>query len=478
MTVARIARDLPRRAGLALVLVLVLLVGGFLALNVVLEMKLGSAERVTLTLADGPSGGGANYLLVGSDTRAFVTDPADAQAFGETGDAGGQRSDTIMVLHTVPGSPRALLVSFPRDTWVDISGRGSAKLNAAFNDGPQAVIDTLAVNFDVPIHHYIEVNFDSFRQLVDAVGTVPVYFPVPARDELSGLGVGFPGCVPLDGGAALAFVRSRHLELLDPESGEWELADPIPDLGRIERQQAFLRVLGSRAMDEALTNPFQANRIVDELLGGLTLDDDFGRTDVFRLADALAPDGNGGADAGGPESQTLPTTPATRSGQAVLVTTSDADALLARLRDFESFVPAGDATAASVGDTRVEVLNASGVDGAAAEALAALTAQGFVGAGTGNADAPLQETEVHFRPGADDEAALVAGFVGGPVRLVEDDGVDGADVTLILGRSFDGITQPSPGASAPGAPSSPTSVSSSPAPIGQRASLAPVPGEC
>ena len=332
----RIVRDLPGRIGFALVLVLALVVGGFVAANVALELKLGSAVRVDLVLAGAPAGGGANYLLVGSDTRAFVADPADAQAFGDAGAAGGQRSDTIMVLHTDPDSDRALLVSFPRDTWVDIPGHGASRINAAFNEGPQAVIDTLATNFDVPIHHYVEVNFDAFRDLVDAIGSVPVYFPVPARDELSGLGVGFPGCVELDGGGALAFVRSRHLELLDPGTGEWESADPIPDLGRIERQQAFLRVLGARAMDEALTNPFQANRIVDEALDGLTLDAGFGRTDVFRLVHALAASGEG--EESGPESQTLPTTPATRSGQSVLLATDAADALLTRLRDFETVV--------------------------------------------------------------------------------------------------------------------------------------------
>ena len=465
MIAARVARDLPRRVALALAWVLGIVVVGFLAANVALELKLASAHRVGLTLADGPAGGGANYLLIGSDSRAFVADATDAQAFGEAGAAGGQRSDTIMVLHTDPDSARALLMSFPRDTWVDIPGRGAAKINAAFNDGPQAVIDTLAANFDVPIHHYVEVDFDAFRDLVDAVGTVPVYFPVPARDELSGLGVGFPGCVQLDGPGALAFVRSRHLELLDPGSGRWVAADPIPDLGRVARQQALLRALGSRAMDEALANPIQGNRIVDEALSGLTLDDDFGRTDVFRLIQALAPE-EGDGDATGPDSQTLPTQPATRGGQSVLVASSDADSLVERLRDFETVVP--DATGASPGDTRVQVLNASGVQGAAAEALGALTDQGFVGAGSGNAAAPLEATEVRYRPGAHDQAVLVAALVGGPVRLVPDDGVQGADVNLVIGRAFDGITAPvvpAPGVVPAAAPA-------------RTASLVPVPGKC
>src|SRR6185369_9384068 len=113
-----------RRLAVALGLVLALVLGTFLLVNVLVQVKLGSADRVDLSLAGPPSGGGANYLLIGSDTRSFVASPEDRGAFGDQSDAGGQRSDTIMVLHTDPDSERALLVSFPRDLWVDIPGHG------------------------------------------------------------------------------------------------------------------------------------------------------------------------------------------------------------------------------------------------------------------------------------------------------------------------------------------------------------------
>jgi LCP family protein required for cell wall assembly len=445
-----------------LVLVLSIVGGGFILVNLLLTAKLGKAARVDLAVAESPSGGGANYLLIGSDTRAFITDdPSDAQRFGE---ADGQRSDTIMVLHTDPDSERALLVSFPRDLWVDVPGRGGAKLNAAFNDGPQSVVDTLSSNFSVPIHHYVEVNFDSFREVVDAVGTVPVFFPAPARDLFSTLNVPLGGCIELDGAGALAFVRSRHLELFNAETGAWEDADPIPDIGRIARQQALLRVLGEKAMDAALTNPFTANKIADAAIGQLTLDSDFGRTDVFALADGFAST----EDEPGPATLVIPTTPATRDGQSVLETTGDAEAVLSQLRDFDTVVTsdAGDATAS---ETRVRVLNASGVEGAAAAALGDLEDLGFVGAGTGNAN-ERGVTQVRYASGEDDKAALVASVVGGEVEQIEDGSIQGADVVLVLGGSFEGIIrstavaapQPEPGATA--AP--------------QPASLAPVPGDC
>ncbi len=455
---------------LALGLVFSIVVATIVGTNLLVEAKLASVDRVDLQLASTPDGGGGNFLLVGSDTRSFVSTDYDQKAFGGTGAADGQRSDTIMVLHVDPDSQRSLLVSFPRDLWVDIPGRGNSKINAAFNAGPQAIVDTLSSDFGVPIQHYVEVNFESFRDIVDAIGTVPVYFPAAARDALSLLDVPFPGCNQLDGAQALSFVRSRHLQLLDPATGRWKDADAIPDIGRIARQQAFLRELGRQAMNAAVSNPIKGNQVIDRALGRLTLDQDFGRADVFALVDAFAADD----DASGPESLTVPNTPGTEGGQSVLLAKQpEADALIARLRDFNTVVPDAppDASDASVGDTKVKILNASGADGAAATALTALTDAGFQGGGTGNADAALQTTEVRYASGANAEAALVASYLSGPVKLVEDSSVSGADVTVVLGRGFGGVTTPSTSAAPASAPSGgPT--------LAQPGSLAPVPGEC
>ena len=456
--------EFASRCALALLLVLTLVVVLTAFAFMLVSSKLDNAERVDLTLAPSPAGGGGNYLMIGSDSRSFIADPTDAQRFGT--EVGGQRSDTIMVLHFDPDSERSLLVSFPRDLWVDVPNRGTSRLNAAFNDGPQAVIDTLASNFDVPVHHYVEVNFDTFRQLVNAIGRLNVYFPVAARDQLTGLGVATPleGCVALDGEGALAYVRSRNLELRDPDTGEWEDADPIPDLGRIARQQAFLRALGQKAMNAALANPFDANDIGDAAVEQLKIDREFGRTDVFRLAAGFS------ADEGelGPASITVPTESATRDGQSVLETTGEAESVFALLRDFDTVVPTG-GDGATADDVTVRVLNASGVGGAAAGALAGLEAHGFKGAGVGN-ESGLQTTEVRYRPGNEAQADLVANLVVGSKQKVEDDTITNADVVLVIGESFQGIAEV--------VKSAPTTDPPDDVQPAQPASLAPVPGGC
>ena len=97
--------------------------------------------------------------------RARSSTPAgEAQHFGSPQQQTGQRSDTIMVAHIDDRTGTALLVSFPRDLWVAIPGIGHAKINAAFNAGPQRVIETIENDFDVPISHYLEVDFAGLPQ--------------------------------------------------------------------------------------------------------------------------------------------------------------------------------------------------------------------------------------------------------------------------------------------------------------------------
>ena len=247
-------RALVGRIGIAVVLCVGLVAAGAVSVDRYISDKVATIPKVQLATSS-TSNNGTNFLIIGSDSRDFVETEAERDAFVDE-DTAGQRSDTLMVLHA--NGEKSYALSFPRDTWVTVPGVGDARINAAFNDGPQKVVDTLQQNFDLAVNHYLEVDFATFEGLVDAVGGVPVYFAEPTRDTKTGLGDPYPlgfvaGCQVLGGGQALAYVRSREPEQY--EGGKWVDASGRADLDRIERQQAFVRTLGRVAMDTALDDP-------------------------------------------------------------------------------------------------------------------------------------------------------------------------------------------------------------------------------
>ncbi len=444
------------RVGIAVLLAGAVATAGVVAVNHYIDARVAELAKLDVTTAAAPKGG-ANFLIVGSDTRAFVEDPEDVAAFGTETDTGPARSDTLMVLHSE--GRRSFVVSFPRDLWVDIPGRGKGKINAAFNDGPQKVIDTFVANYSIDIHHYVEVDFATFEGIVDAIGAVPVWFPAPARDGLTGLSIPTGGCQLLDGPNALAYVRARHLELLDARTGKWQLADPVPDIGRIARQQDFVRRLGQLAVQRSLDNPRLAPQVVDRVLPNLRVDSSFDRRALNDFVRAFL--GLGGSGLGSSlEFVTLPWTPGRAAGQDVLFPEQPAAGeVLGHLRSFEHHEAVVTTTAPPrKRDIAVRVLNGSGVSGAAATADAALSKRGFGSAGIG--DDPRRSvavTELRYPPAAEAKAHVVARSVPG-AQLVADGSITGADVVLVLGRNFTGIgsatTAPPSSAPTTGAPAS------------------------
>ena len=117
-----------------------------------------------------------------------------------------------MVAHVDPKTAPASSCRSPATSGSTFPGIGNAKINAAFNAGPQRVIETIEHDFDIPISHYLEVDFAGFRKIVNAIGTIPIYFPHPARDRKTGLDINTAGCQHLNGDQALAYVRSRYYE--------------------------------------------------------------------------------------------------------------------------------------------------------------------------------------------------------------------------------------------------------------------------
>jgi LCP family protein required for cell wall assembly len=179
-----------------------------------------------------------NILIVGSDSRENLP-----EGFDNFGSFGGERTDVIMVAHVIPGEGGQLL-SLPRDLKVAIPENGVNKINAAFVfGGPDLLVRTVQDNFDIPIHHYVEIDFGGFARVVDALGGVTKTFEHAARDQKSGLDVD-AGTVVMDGETALAYARSRNYqELID---GSWTTVNGN-DIGRTQRQQEVLLLMFDEA---------------------------------------------------------------------------------------------------------------------------------------------------------------------------------------------------------------------------------------
>jgi LCP family protein required for cell wall assembly len=383
----------------------------------------------------------ANYLVVGSDSRGFVKDPIAQEHFGDPKYQTGQRSDTIMIAHVDPKSPgRGFLVSIPRDLWVAIPGHGTQRINAAYNYGPAVLIQTIQQDFDVPIHHYLEVGFDTFARIVNAIGSVHVFFPTQARDVKTGLTITTAGCVGLDGLQALAYVRSRYYEYRTSSSSPWQ-SDPTSDFGRIRRQQYFIRSLAQEAIGKGARNPFTAKALLQKTVPDLVRDKGMGLSDFLALARAFR-----SVDPGAVQMETVPTKGGYVGDQQVLfLQQSDAEPIFQQLRTFIRATKPAAVPKIPTSQIAVQVLNGSGVKGVAATTKTALTAAGFADGGPiGDADrSDYPETEVRYAQGSQDKALVVASYLGGVGQLVAlSSATSSAPVVVVIGRDFQRVVRP------------------------------------
>jgi polyisoprenyl-teichoic acid--peptidoglycan teichoic acid transferase len=404
-----------RRLAIACVVVSVITGVGVVAGDEYGESKFEASR--TISIPDGvlePVKGGepANYLLIGSDTRDFVDDPGEAQAFGTEQEVGQGRSDVMMVLHVEPQTKRGMLVSFPRDLVVDVPGYGRELLNATYVlGGPALVIQTLQQNFDpLRINHYIEVNFEGFRKIVDAIGKIKVFFPTPTHDEFTGLHIDRKGCRSLNGEQALAYARSRHYniprDLENPApwqpSGESKMSpgwieDPRADLDRIPRQQYFLRTISQAAINKIGDDPRRITGLLNSVFKNFAKDQNLKYDELKALARIFK-----GLDPTKVDMMTLPIEEAPFAGYAgkVIAKYPDANPVIARLADFPT--PAPEIPRPLPADTiDVRVVNGSGEKGAAARAAEEFATAGFRSAGPPeDADRDdYEKTQVRYAPG-------------------------------------------------------------------------------
>ncbi|MFF4604631.1 LCP family protein [Streptomyces sp. NPDC001339] len=248
------------------------------------ESGIGRVDAFT-GMSNRPGGGnGLNFLVVGTDGRDKLTEEEKRRYH-----LGGQPchcTDTLMLVHLSADRDRASVISLPRDSYAEVpahvdpvSGRPhdrrAMKLNAAYAEGgPNLTVRTVEHMTGVHIDHYLEVDFTSFMRGVDAVGGVELCTARPLRDSYTGLDLP-PGKSRLNGGQALQYVRSRHL-------------DGSADLGRMQRQQRFLAALIDKVTSSGvLMNPIRVKDVAGAMLGSVRADSGFTANDLVDLGQAM-----------------------------------------------------------------------------------------------------------------------------------------------------------------------------------------------
>lgn len=390
------------------------------------RIELGT-ELAGVGEASGPAGA-QNFLIVGTDSADGLPEDDPVRA----GRDAGVRTDTIMVVRLDPAAEQAWLLSLPRDLYVPIAGtRGSSRINNAIQGGPARLVATINDALDVPIHHYVEIDFQGFRDLVDAVGGVPVYFGTTVRDRSSLLEPVGPGCVTLDPVQSLAYARSRAFEVRDGR-GRWQ-TDPTGDLGRISRQQDFIRRALHRAFQRGARNPGVLADLVEVGTRAITIDGTLTPSDLLDLANRFRR-----FDPSNLVTYSVPAFDDVVGGASVLrLDTLSAQPILDVFRGADPSRIAPD-------NTVVLVQNGTASSGLGEDAADALRNLGFVVPPDNVGDAEtfdVEQTTVLYAPGAEQRAAVVASALGADPVVDRATYLVGADVNVILGADWPGVAE-------------------------------------
>lgn len=467
-------------AGVTSVLVLLATVGGYAAYR----HYDNNIARIRNFVLPGhpqpaPSGKAENYLLIGSDTREGLT-RAQLDEAGTTYN-GGALSDTVILAHVPGDGSRVTLVSFPRDSYVDIPEWTDAegkvhrarkdKLNSAFASGglpggnPALLAATVQDLSGLRVDHVVQIDFLGFIRMVNALGGIHVCLRNDARDRYSGINLP-AGEHDINGKVALAFVRQRH----GLEHG---------DLDRIKRQQYFIATVMKKVMSAGtLLNPFKLTAFLESATESVSSDQGLAqlRTLALRLRNL---------DPQHVQFTTLPVTGiANRDGASVLlVDEPKADALFAQLRrdgpgssPTATPTPAGPRLIVAPSAITVKVYNGTSTAGLATKASEDLRAVGFNVLSPGTRSTGATSTVVRYGPTRADSARTLAAAVPGAL-LVQDDSL-GRTLELVVGSSYAGaravsVSRPTAGSSPSSAPTATASASAPPVNTAQDMSCAP-----
>lgn len=378
-----------------------------------------------------------NVLLMGSDSREGQT----SKRYGDPDVYTGERSDTTILLHLSADRSFATAVSIPRDTWVmlpecDVDGETvgafEAKFNTAFEiGGPGCTVKLVEQMTGLTIDNFAVIDFDGFKNVVDALGGVEVCLTEPASDPASDLELP-AGTSVVSGEQALSFVRARKT-----------LSDGS-DLSRIKRQQAFLSSMIREASSTGLLlNPVKLYSTLDAATSGLTTDPGLADIDVLRDL-ALSVRGMAPGDIA---FLTMPWVER-GDGENVLVDEASAAPLWQSIAsDVPWIKPKKSGSSSSTTkapdftvqpeEITVRVLNGSGVAGRAAEVAAALEGQGFTVIEVGDADRPdYASTEIRHDAASAEAARTVLAALPGATTVAD---TAASTITIVIGTAYTGV---------------------------------------
>jgi polyisoprenyl-teichoic acid--peptidoglycan teichoic acid transferase len=418
-------------------------------------------------------------LIIGSDTRALGS--ASSSAFGNAAQDPGQRSDSILLMRVTPDTRSLALFSIPRDTLVPIPGMGTTRINAAFNTGnPTLLVKVLSDDFGIQVNHVAEFDFATFEDIANAIGGVYQWFPTSAKDYNSDLGITVPpggGCVLLTGATALAFARSREYEY-ELDGGWYYQQFPESDLGRIQRQQDFVKLAAKKAQQIAPTNPLALNALVGKLTQDVKLDDGFSNSLLLSLvkdyhsanlsnipsftypttnvpgAGTLEPDKALGTqtiqqwlNSGEPTT----TTSANKAEPAPSSTTTVPKVLAPGT----TATPSAPSSTIAPSSVSIEVLNGSGTAGQATLASSQLKSMGYLVTDGGNGTFNHTQSVIEYAPDSLARAKQLASQIEGATTLTEDSALATApfNLQLLTGTDYKGATAQVISSSTSGAPS-------------------------
>ncbi|HVA04293.1 MAG TPA: LCP family protein [Acidimicrobiales bacterium] len=441
------------RIGLVVAAAIVVIAGAGIGYAEYISHKI---HRVVVNdLVAQPPSGVENIVLVGSTSRCALKQ--QNKAFGLCSEGvTGVNSDVVMILHVDPTKHTAAILSIPRDLFVpNARATGANKIDAALVEGPQQLVSAIEEDFGIPINHYVELNFDSFQGVVNALGGIKMYFPEPVFDAYSGLNVPAAGCRPLNGFQALEVVRARHLVYKGPNvktnnHADWT-PDPQSDLSRIRRDHEFLRVLATAVDKKGLGNPITDHDLLLAVAPQLQVDSALSLSSMFGLVTTFHD-----INIQKTPQQTLPVIVLSSLSYLyqgydygnVELTSQPAD-----LQAISSFLGIGTDTNTmtgkllpSPGSVTVSVLNGTGLTGQAGKTASALDALGFnvVGEGDSPASGSLSETYVYYSsPSHLADAEQVLHSLSGTATLGKAPTSFGADVTVVTGSNF-AVNAPTP----------------------------------